>query len=233
MKPLRRAFLSVVLPSIALVLAAASLAGSAPGRVFQDCPDCPEMVAIPAGHFVMGSPVHEKGRFDSEGPQHPVSVHGFALGKYDVTVGQFLAFLKETGYQPAPCDPILDMTWRSPGEGIAYAPSDTDALDEPAICVNWYDAQAYIAWLNARVHGRVSGPEAGPYRLPSEAEWEYAARAGTGTARWWGEAIGVATPTATAAAADGTAFSSRHRAASGPIPSGSTTCWAMPGNGRR
>lgn len=191
MKPLRHAFFAVFLLNAALPLAAASLAGSIPGHEFQDCPDCPEMVAIPAGHFVMGSPTTEKGRFDSEGPQHPVSIRAFALGKYDVTVGQFLTFLKQTGYQPAPCDPILDMTWRSPGEGIAYAPSDTDALNEPAICLNWYDAEAYVAWLNARVHGRVSGPAAGPYRLPSEAEWEYAARAGTTTARWWGEAIGI------------------------------------------
>lgn len=150
------------------------------------------MVAVPAGKFTMGSPVSEPGRFDAEGPQHVVSLRAFALGKYDVTVAEFLTFLRATGYQPAPCDPILGLSWNSPGRGLAYPPGQSDLPREPATCLSWNDAQAYIAWLNAKVRELPSAAKSrsGPYRLPSEAEWEYAARAGTTTARWWGGAIG-------------------------------------------
>jgi formylglycine-generating enzyme required for sulfatase activity len=151
------------------------------------------MVGIPAGRFVMGSPVGEQGRFDTEGPQHDVSIKAFALGKYDVTSREFLVFLEDTGYQPAPCDRLQNMSWRSPGRGLAYPPYVGEPPHWPAVCLNWGDAQAYVVWLNARVRrerpGLVNGD--GPYRLPSEAEWEYAARAGTVSARWWGDALGV------------------------------------------
>ena len=156
------------------------------GDQFRDCAKCPEMVVVPAGRFVMGSPVRETGRFDSEGPQHAVSVRAFALGKYPVTEEEFTAFLAATAYQPGPCNRLLDKTWRSPGGGIVFPPGQADLPRQPAVCVNWFDVQAYIAWLNA------SAPlGAGTYRLPSEAEWEYAARAGTTTARGWGEGLGV------------------------------------------
>jgi formylglycine-generating enzyme required for sulfatase activity len=152
------------------------------------------MIAVPAGKFTMGSPATEHGRFDSEGPQHAVSVRAFALGKYDVTSTEFLVFLRETGYQPAPCNPVLGLSWRSPGRGYAFPPGPSDPPLWPATCLSWDDARAYIAWLNARLRGTpsVSGSRGGPYRLPSEAEWEYAARAGTATERWWGDAIGSA-----------------------------------------
>ena len=160
---------------------------------FTDCPECPTMIASPAGRFVMGSPATEPGRFQSEGPRHRVSVRAFALGKYAVTNAEFLDFLRETGYQPDPCDPNLGLSWRSPGHGDAYPPGETPAPPlEPAVCLSWNDAEAYIAWLNGKVRSLPSATHArpGPYRLPSEAEWEYAARAGTDTARWWGNAIG-------------------------------------------
>ena len=141
----------------------------------------------------MGSPEDEHGRFDAEGPRHAVSVRSFALGKYDVTEGEFLTFLRETGYQPKPCDPLLGISWRSPRRGLAYSPGSAISPRQPAVCLSWYDAQTYLAWLNNKVRDRLApsiGAD-GPYRLPSEAEWEYAARAGTTTARWWGDAIGV------------------------------------------
>ena len=182
--------LSIVLLS-ALLSTAAAATQSTP-REFSDCAQCPEMVRIPAGKFAMGSPRWERGRFDSEGPQHEVGVRGFALSKYEITDAQFLTFLRETGYQPALCDNILRLGWRSPGGGVAFPPVDSEASQSPATCLNWYDAQAYIAWLNAKL--RAQNPEAlsagGPYRLPTEAEWEYAARAGTTTSRWWGDLIG-------------------------------------------
>jgi len=162
-------------------------------REFKECPNCPEMVGIPAGKFVMGSPAGEPGRFDSEGPQRIVAIRAFALAKYDVTSEEFLTFLRATGYQPDPCNAILDMRWRVPSKGFAYPPYDEEPRRWPATCLSWKDAQAYVAWLNTEVRAARPGlpNRTGPYRLPSEAEWEYAARAGTATARWWGEEIGT------------------------------------------
>jgi formylglycine-generating enzyme required for sulfatase activity len=168
---------------LALLLPMAASAEGQGARPLRECTDCPELVVIPAGKFIMGSPKDERGRFDSEGPQHAVTLRSFALGKYDVTVGEFSIFVRETGYEPGACNWPQDSYWRSPG----IAQSDR----QPVICVNWHDAQAYVAWLNDKVRGRAPKASDGPYRLPSEAEWEYAARAGTATARWWGDAIGV------------------------------------------
>jgi len=190
----RRQTLRAVLPIVGLLIVLNGAgAQERPEREFRECPDCPEMVAIPAGSFVMGSPATEHGRFDAEGPQHAVAVRAFAIGKYDVTIAEFLTFLRETGYQPLPCDAILRLTWHSPGHGLADAPGATDPPLWPAHCLTWDDAQAYIAWLNGRVRAirPASSRRDGPYRLPSEAEWEYAARGGTTTARWWGDGIGV------------------------------------------
>jgi formylglycine-generating enzyme required for sulfatase activity len=161
-------------------------------REFKECPECPRMVAIPAGKFTMGSPQTEQGRFDVEGPQHVVSVRAFALAREDVTVEEFLTFLRETRYLPAPCDPVLHLGWTTTGGGQVYPPGAATPSREPASCLSWNDAQAYVAWPNGKVRGLPSAAKAqgGPYRLPSEAEWEYAARAGTTTARWWGDAIG-------------------------------------------
>ena len=164
-----------------------AMADGPAARSFKECPNCPELVVIPAGDFLMGSPETEHGRFDSEGPQHKVTIHPFALAKYNVSVDEFLSFLKETEYQPAPCSPILAMGWKSPGRGLAYPPGPADSPHQPAICLSWADAMAYIGWLNDKV--RLPGEVNGPYRLPSEAEWEYAARGHTATARWWGEEI--------------------------------------------
>jgi formylglycine-generating enzyme required for sulfatase activity len=173
-------------------LSAAGQSSTPEDRGFHECADCPDMLAIPGGNFVMGSATNEAGRFDAEGPQHPVMVRPFALGKYDVTSEEFLKFLKETGYQPQPCDRILNLGWHSPGKGIAHPPYVGEPPRWPAVCLNWDDARAYITWLNQKVRearpGLIHG--LGPYRLPSEAEWEYAARGGTATARWWGDELG-------------------------------------------
>jgi formylglycine-generating enzyme required for sulfatase activity len=183
----------LVASTFALATGNSSLAQEQTAREFQECADCPVMAGIPAGRFAMGSPANEPGRFDSEGPQHYVSVRAFALGKYDVTSEQFLIFLRETGYQPKPCNRILNMVWRSPGNGYAFPPEEIEPRHWPAVCLDWHDADAYIAWLNkraAQAHPELAR-KSGPYRLPSEAEWEYAARAGTATARWWGDDIGT------------------------------------------
>lgn len=171
-----------------------ALAQDKTDRNFQECPECPQMIGIPAGRFAMGSPPGETGRFDTEGPQHFVTVKAFALATTDVTTEEYLAFLRDTGYQPAPCNRLLQTQWHVTGRGLAYPPDYTEPRRWPAVCLNWAAANAYIAWLNGKA--RAAHPTihnaTGPYRLPSEAEWEYAARGGTTTARWWGADIGVA-----------------------------------------
>ncbi|HEX3945006.1 MAG TPA: SUMF1/EgtB/PvdO family nonheme iron enzyme [Rhizomicrobium sp.] len=176
-----------------LLVPARAGAQEQPAREFQECTDCSVMVGIPAGRFVMGSPASEPGRFDNEGPQHYVSVRAFALSKYDVTVDQFRTFLEATGYQPAPCNSLLNFGWQSPGKGLAYPPGYVEPRRWPATCLDWRDAKAYIAWLNGRAKAArpALAGRSGPYRLPSEAEWEYAARGGTSTARWWGNEVGT------------------------------------------
>jgi formylglycine-generating enzyme required for sulfatase activity len=154
-----------------------------PGQTFRDCPDCPEMVVVPAGNFTMGSPPNEQGRHETEGPQRQVSIRPFGVGKFDVTRGQWAAFVSATnretrrgcawtgrpGIKP-PWAPDPDGSWRSLG-----FPQDDS---HPVVCVTWNDAQDYVRWLSER-----SGHK---YRLLAESEWEYAARAGTTTPYPWG-----------------------------------------------
>src|ERR1051326_3238384 len=119
-------FLSLLL----LILAAPVFAADAPaqpsGREFVECVGCPQMVAIPAGKFLMGSPASEPGRFDSEGPQHVVTVKAFGLSKYKVTSEEFLTFLRATSYQPKPCNALLGLGWSQQGRGLAYPPSQNE-----------------------------------------------------------------------------------------------------------
>ena len=162
--------LSVLTPSLN-----AQTQTTSPGTVFRDCSDCPEMVVVPAGVFTMGSPEREEGRFEDEGPVHRVTIsRAFAVGRYEVKVGEFRAFANETDYavhegcwqwNPAEQQGMQNesTSWRNPGY------SQTDGY--PVTCVNVDDAQAYAAWLSTRTGEG--------YRLLNEAEWEYAARAGT------------------------------------------------------
>jgi formylglycine-generating enzyme required for sulfatase activity len=166
----------------------ASLKQSAPPvalarRSFKDCDICPEMVEIPEGYFQMGSPPSQVIRGTNETPQHTVRfARPFAMGKFEVTVDQFAAFVDATGYQPASqCAVyVLDQDQWVPKPGSFREPSYPVTGAHPAACVSWWnDAKAYVAWLREKT-GK-------PYRLPSEAEWEYAARAGTTTPYSFGE----------------------------------------------
>ena len=152
--------MALVCRTLVRLLVVAAVAGAGPvatfaldqkEREFQECSQCPVMVGIPAGKFTMGSPPAESGRFDSEGPQHTVALKAFALGKFNVTSEQFLILLKETGYQPAACNAMLDMRWHSPGHGLASPPFDADLPRWPAVCLDWRDAERYIDWLNAKI----------------------------------------------------------------------------------
>jgi formylglycine-generating enzyme required for sulfatase activity len=144
---------------------------------FRDCPDCPQMVVIPPGQYLMGTGPAEAERMGGaanryigwEQPQHPVTIpKAFALGQTPVTRAQYAAFAAEVGPD------VAGEAWRAPG----IPQTDRD----PAVKVSWNQAQAYIAWLSKKT-GKV-------YRLPTEAEFEYAARAGTTTPWWWGAEVG-------------------------------------------
>jgi formylglycine-generating enzyme required for sulfatase activity len=139
------------------------------------------MVELPVGAFMMGSPEHERGREPVEGPPRRVVIaQRFALGKLEVTVDQFAAYVAETGVAVGnACQKIDAMTARwGRTEASFRQPGFDVAGSHPVVCVSWHEAQAYAAWL-----GRRTGK---PYRLPSEAEWEYAARAGTTTSYSFG-----------------------------------------------
>jgi formylglycine-generating enzyme required for sulfatase activity len=136
-----------------------------PGSDFTECATgCPTMVVVPAGKFMMGSPESEKGRDESEGPQHEVTIaKPFAAGRTEVTFAEW-----DVCVAAGACREAHDSKW---------------GRDErPVINVSWDDAKQYVAWL-----ARITGKE---YRLLTEAEWEYAARAGTTTAYSWGDDIG-------------------------------------------
>nr|VFK54702.1 MAG: Formylglycine-generating enzyme, required for sulfatase activity, contains SUMF1/FGE domain [Candidatus Kentron sp. TUN] len=156
--------------------------------------DPPEIVVIPSGRFLMGSPEDEKGRHSDEGPQHGVSVvKPFAMSRCEITVGEFRTFVKETNCRTEAeggvgCTVLKDdgsgwerrkdRNWRNPGF--------EQTQHHPVVCVNWHDARAYAYWLSLRTGHK--------YRLLTEAEWEYAARAvhetgvpTAGSPRYWGE----------------------------------------------
>jgi formylglycine-generating enzyme required for sulfatase activity len=120
-----------------------------------------ELLRIPAGTFLMGSPESEAERYEDEGPQHEVSVHSFYLGKHPVTNEEYGRFLEA---HPEVREPDY------------WSDRNLNQARQPVVGVSWEDAQRFAEWAGGR--------------LPTEAEWEYAARAGTRTAYWWGEELG-------------------------------------------
>ena len=137
-----------------------------PGVPFRSCGFCPEMTVVTEGTLLMGASNDEPGRSSREGPQHEVRLtRPSAIGRYEVTFAQWDACVAAGGCSHKPED-------RGWGRG-----------NRPVFYVSWKDAQEYVTWL-----GKLTGLK---YRLPSEAEWEYAARAGSNTAYWWGDDIGV------------------------------------------
>jgi len=146
-------------------------------KVFKDCSTCPEMVIVPPGTFIMGSPVTEKGRDADEGQHSVVIAYSFAVSKSPITWDQWDACVRD-----GICDgPAVEAAIRLDRDGkpiqnyAGHAPGN-----HPVVGVSWQDAQAFIRWINIKTGKK-------KYRLLSESEFEYAARAGTTTVYWWGD----------------------------------------------
>lgn len=173
-----------------LALASAGLAAEPPraaGTVFSSCDDCPEMIVVPAGTFVLGTPGagHAPGAARAEADAVVVRIpRALAIGRFEVTRAQYAKFIADSGYEPRPgCrswDPALARFSDDARRGWQNPATPALPLDDhPVSCVSFQDAQAYVKWLARKAGAR--------YRLPSEAEWEYAARAGSSTLRYWGD----------------------------------------------
>jgi len=150
-----------------------------------DGPEYPELIVVPAGEYTMGSPTSEPNRQPNEGPRHRVRIgYSFAVSKYSVTVGEYRRFVVDTHHDIGEaCFTIEHGEYRLRGNRDYQHAGFKQTSNGPVGCVNWFDAQAYVAWLSKQT-GHA-------YRLLSEAEYEYLNRAGTVTAYWWGEDIGI------------------------------------------
>jgi len=152
--------------------------------MFKDCQNCPQMIVIPAGSFDMGT------RLGDESPIHRVTLPSFALSTTEVTRSQYGMFVNETKYDAGTCwalnetGMIEERVGRNSVDFVFRKDLDGDSQfdNSPVSCVNWFDAKAYVKWLSEKTGKN--------YRLPSESEWEYAARAGTTTSRYWGNDVG-------------------------------------------
>jgi formylglycine-generating enzyme required for sulfatase activity len=179
---IRLAGLVLLLGCAALMAPESFAAGkkAKPGDVIKECRNCPELLVLPEGTFMMGSPASEPDR-DPDEPQHRVTItKSFALAKTTVTWNQWEACARDNW-----CEiDAIDVALRSNPDGSRNPQyKDYGRGTRPAVGMSWYDAQRFVGWLN----WKTGNDDA--YRLPSEAEWEYAARAGTTTAYPWGDTI--------------------------------------------
>jgi formylglycine-generating enzyme required for sulfatase activity len=185
---------------------------------FKDCRDCPEMVVVPAGSFVMGATPDEEVASPREDQVRVAIARPFAAGRFAVTRGEFAAFAASTGHKmDGDCYRLAEpkreagRNWRSPG----FAQDDR----HPAVCVNWNDAQAYAAWLSS-----VTGKS---YRLLSETGREYVTRAGSVTPFWWGSTISTEQANYNGNVTHGGGAKGEWRKATVPVDSFSANPWGL------
>jgi formylglycine-generating enzyme required for sulfatase activity/predicted Ser/Thr protein kinase len=159
----------------------------AAGSVIRDCPTCPLMTILPAGHFTQGADSGDPDLLPFEQPQHAVVIgYPLAMGKNEVTVGEFREFADATQRAMSGCN-TYDGQWHYQPTANWQAPGFAQGAEHPVACTSWRDALAYAKWLSEKT-GQT-------YRLPSASEWEYAARAGSESTQTWA-------PNAAAACAD-------------------------------
>jgi formylglycine-generating enzyme required for sulfatase activity len=166
------------------LVSAADLEGT---RLVRDCPECPELIVLKPGTFTIGASDAEGIELGlpadlaaREQPRRRVTIdRPIAFARYEITIAQFAAFVAASGYAPEPgCWQFIGSDWTF-DKTRSWRDSKLEQRDDhPVTCVSWHDADAYARWLSRRTGQR--------YRLPSEAEWEYAARGGTQGAYWFG-----------------------------------------------
>lgn len=169
-------------PGDSLAAAPAIFRTAGTGTLLWDCVMCPQMVIVPGGSYTIGSPPDEPGHASDEAPQRRILLaYPFAVSRFEITRGEYEAFVRATG-RPVLGDCLTDRIkqgeWAHEPNTTLRDPGFEQQDNHPVLCVTWDDAQAYVAWLNAQTDGG--------YRLLSEAEWEYVARAGTTTTFPWG-----------------------------------------------
>ena len=176
-----RSLMVAAMVTVATAAVAQSDSGRGTGDRWRDCDGCPEVVSILPGSFMMGSPETEEHRYEREGPLHPVTIaRPFAIGVYEVTRDEYSRFVRATNHSPqeqscmvnegVKWKKLVGVDWRN----LAFP----QTVRHPVVCVSWNDAAAYVEWLSEYTGVR--------YRLPSAAEWEYAARAGSTAPWYWG-----------------------------------------------
>lgn len=182
---------SVGLFPLFFISAQAGVDGKKPEHGVITCETCSEMVEIPGGSFMMGATETEyRGAtsyltlYVDETPRHEEKIERFFLAIHDVTREQFARFAEETKFTGRGCQVFNGKSSRLDANADWASPGFKQGDKDPVVCVSWNDAQRYIDWLNSKA---VSGDKL-TYRLPTESEWEYAARAGTVTAAYWGSA---------------------------------------------
>lgn len=152
----------------------------APGQAFKECRNCPDMIVLPPGQFMMGSPADDPDREEDEPQQRITIARPFAMSRTPVTWDQWESCVRDTWCAGAAIDEALKL-------GLDGEPNpdyrDYGRGNRPVVGVSWYDTQHFVGWLNWKTG------EDDAYRLPSDAEWEYGARAGTTTVFPWGNEI--------------------------------------------
>jgi formylglycine-generating enzyme required for sulfatase activity len=154
------------------------------GEVFRDCPTCPLMKALPPGRFMQGASDSQADSTPLEKPQRAVSIrYPLGMGVYEVTLGEFREFVEATQHKSTGCQ-MYDGTWQQRVELGWNNTGYTQTATHPVACISWRDAREYAAWISHKTGQR--------YRLPTESEWEYAARAGSTASRPWSSNIEAA-----------------------------------------